>query len=263
MSLFFPRTLKCPKCGEEVEFQVNASLNADRRPDLREQILNESFQKGNCGKCGAAFRMDPQMIYLDVGRGQWMAAFPSGKYEDWTTVEAETRQAFAKAYGKKAAPDAQEIGEELKPRLVFGWAGLREKLIAEEQKLDDVELELLKISFLRGIDNPPIEPGTELRLVGVDAEESELVLAAFEATTGELNEELRVPRDLYDEIAADKKGWQELRGELADGLFVDYRRLLNPGGAENPTDVESKKSKAVSASARAKSSKPAKKKSKR
>jgi hypothetical protein len=239
MSLFFPTTLACPKCGEPVQFQASASVNADRRPDLRDEILNETFQRGTCGKCSAVFRLDPQMNYLDVGRGQWLAAFPVARFDEWATKEAETRAAFAKAYGDQSSPAAQEIGDELKPRLVFGWAAVREKLVAAEQQLDDVELELLKISLLRGMDNPPLAPGTELRLIAVDLAENELVLASFETRSGELIEELRVPRDLYDEIAGDQQGWQPLRDDLLAGLFVDYRRLLTGGGADAPTEGKS------------------------
>jgi hypothetical protein len=234
MSLFFPTTLACPKCGEPVEFQANASVNADRRPDLRAAIINGTFQQGTCGKCSTVFRLDPQMNYLDVGRGQWLAAFPVAKFDEWATKEAETRTAFAKAYGEQSSSAAQEIGDELKPRLVFGWAAVREKLVAAEQQLDDVELELLKISLLRGMDNPPLAPGTELRLTTVDLEQNELVIASFETQSGRLIEELRLPRDLYDEIAGDKQGWQPLRDDLLAGLFVDYRRLLT-GAPESPT----------------------------
>ena len=151
MSLFFPTTLSCPKCGEPVSFEANASVNADRRPDLREQILKGTFQQGTCAKCATVFRLDPQMNYLDVGRGQWLIAFPAAKLRNWPTIENEARTAFAKSYGKLSSPAAQEIGRDLCPRVVFGWASVSEKLLASEKQLDDVELELLKLALIRGI----------------------------------------------------------------------------------------------------------------
>jgi hypothetical protein len=48
------------------------------------------------------------------------------------------------------------------------------------------------------------------------------------AETGEIVEKLVVPRGLYDEIAADKTGWQALRDELSGRLFVDMQRLMLP-----------------------------------
>jgi CpXC protein len=48
MSKFETQTLTCPSCGEAVDFEAVASVNADRRPDLREAILDFSFQRQVC-----------------------------------------------------------------------------------------------------------------------------------------------------------------------------------------------------------------------
>jgi hypothetical protein len=117
----------------------------------------------------------------------------------------------------------------IQPRVAFGWAALREKILCAEHGLDDVTLELLKLSTIRGLDNIPLRHDTELRLVSIEG--SELVLAWIEPVTEKLVETLRVPRDLYDEIVTEKKGWQILRSELEGGPFVDLQRLLLPEGA--------------------------------
>ena len=229
MSLFYPATLPCPACEETVQFQACGSLNADRRPDLREQILSGQFQRGTCGKCSKAFRLDPEMVYLDVGRNQWIAAYPASRVGDWEQLEADSREAFAKSYGEKSTPDAQEIGRDLRPRLVFGWAALREKILLPENKLDDVNFELLKMALLRGMDDPPLAGDAELRLVTVDPDENELEMAFIVAQGEQLIETLRIPSELYDEIAADQEDWNELRAEVSAGYFVDIRRLIVAG----------------------------------
>jgi hypothetical protein len=234
MSLFYPVTLPCPSCQEPVEFQACGSVNADRRPDLRAAIINGQFQRGTCGKCGTSFRLDPQVIYLDVTRNQWIVSYPASRVGDWEQLEAEAREAFAKSYGERATPDAQEIGRDLHCRLVFGWAALREKLLLAEQNLDDVNFELLKIALLRGMDNPPLANNAELRLVTVDAEQKEFALASIISEGEQLLETLRIPRELYDEIAADDEGWHELRTEVSAGYFVDIRRLIVTGKRPTP-----------------------------
>jgi len=233
MSRFFPLEIKCPACQEPIKFNANASVNADRRPDFRDAIIAGSFQRTSCPKCAAAFRLDPELNYLDVGRGQWIAVYPYAKINDWQLLEADSREAFDLAYGAQASEGAQEIGRDLKPRLVFGWSALREKLVVLEKGLDDVELELLKMALLRGMEDPPLKVGHELRFVDLDAETGELVFVVLVSKTEDFVEELRVPRELYDEIAADQEGWRELRQELQGSYFVDMLKLMiaTPAGA--------------------------------
>ena len=101
MSRFIPLAIKCPACQEPIEFEATASVNADRRPDLRDQIISGSFQRTKCPKCAALFRLDPELNYLDVGRGQWIAIYPYSKINDWEAVEADTRAAFDLAFGRR------------------------------------------------------------------------------------------------------------------------------------------------------------------
>ncbi|MCI0682584.1 MAG: CpXC domain-containing protein [Gemmataceae bacterium] len=229
MSLFRPVSVPCPSCGASVEFNTVFSLNADRRPDLRVAVLNGSFQRQACPQCNTEFRLDPELTYLDVGRGQWIGVFPVAKLDQWKELEAQTQAMFNKAYGDKASAAAREIGAGLKPRLVFGWSALREKLVAVEQGLDDVILELTKAAMVRGLDEPPVDAGTELRLVA--AEGDSLAVAWLVSANEEVKEMLRVPRSLYDEIAADTTGWSALHESLSAGPFVDVTRFLLPEGA--------------------------------
>src|SRR5207244_5102653 len=110
------------------------------------------------------------MTYVDVARGQWIAAFPFARLGQWKELEEQTRATFTRAYGEKASAAAQEIGAGLKARLTFGWAALREKLVAADKGLDDVILELAKTAIVRGLDKPPLGAGTELRLAGVEGD---------------------------------------------------------------------------------------------
>jgi hypothetical protein len=224
VSLFNVVTVSCPSCGSPVEFNAVFSVNADRRQDLRAAILNGSFQRQACPKCNTEFRLDPELTYLDVGRGQWIAVFPVAKLGQWKELEQQTRATFAKAYGEGASAAAREIGAGLKARLVFGWAALREKLVAADKGLDDVTLELTKSAMVRGLDNPPVGPGTELRLGKVDGDS--LAIVWLQSANEEVKEAMRVPRSLYNEIAAEPAGWQALRDELTSGPFVDVNRLL-------------------------------------
>jgi len=224
MSLFESAKAACPKCGTVHQFEVVASVNADRRPDLRAAILDGSFQREQCAKCKAEFVAPPMFTYFEVGGGWWILAQPAGFDEKWRDAAEIAREGFAKAYGANASAAAREIGTGLKVRVVFGWPALREKLLCGDLKLDDVELELLKMAIVRSSQDSPIGDDNELRLVG--ARGSELSLAWIVAATERSIATLDVPRATYDEIAADHGDWQAIREEIASEPYVDMNRLL-------------------------------------
>lgn len=223
MSLFLGIHLTCPSCGEDFEADAVESVNADRRPDLRTAILDETFQVETCPSCGHESRIDPRFNYLDIGRGQWISAFASSEIVNWEAQEDVAGGAFSIAYGEKAGSAAREIGKSLSARLVFGWPAMREKILLNELGLDDVGAELTKLTLIAGLPNFAIEPGVDLRVTGGD--DTKIALTRQRAETGEAVETLTVPRDLFDEIAADLDSFGAQRSALAAGPFVDLQRL--------------------------------------
>ncbi len=223
MSLFQPKNLVCPACKALVSMDAVGSINADRRPDFREAILASDFQDVTCGSCHAAFRLQPEFNYLDVGRGQWIASFPAARMADYPLEEAEAVQLFAQSYGDRAPAMAREVGKGLSVRVTFGWPAIREKLLIREHGLDDVIVEMAKLDLLRRLPEAPMKPGVELRLV--NATDDTLVMVWLQADTEAVIEELIVPRALYDAIAAASDDWAPLRARLTEGAFVDMQRL--------------------------------------
>jgi hypothetical protein len=224
MSIFRTVEVTCPSCDAAVSFDLVHSVNADRRPDLREAILDRSFQRQACPSCAYEFRVEPELSYMDMRRGQFLAVWPSQAVEDFETYERRSRSSFEQAYGVDAPPEAQDIGRLLTPRVVFGWIALNEKLIAQEGGVNDVLLELAKLALIRtGADGPGLGTSTELRLIGV--EDQKLVLGWFPRGEEELTEVVAVSKDLLQEIESQPDQWKELRDELANSYFVDYRRF--------------------------------------
>src|SRR5262249_5074247 len=150
-----------PSCQTPVTFELVHSVNAGRRADLRGAILNRTFQKEKCPACGVAFRTEPEFTYMDLGRGQFMAGWPAAEVTDWQEHEKRSQRAFDTAFGSAAPPEAQVIGGKLSTRTVFGWTGLREKLIVSDADVDDHTLELAKIGVIRNLDQAPMGGGSE------------------------------------------------------------------------------------------------------
>ena len=225
MSLFRSTQIACPACQVTFEVEAVHSVNADRRPDLRQEILDGSFQQIACTACKTRFRLDPSFNYLDVGRGQWIAAEPVTGLADWPVREAAARELFERAYGAQAGELAREVGSGLKPRLTFGWPAVREKLVAGEHGLDDVAVEACKAAAMRAQAELPFSGEADLRLVAVDP--GRLVLAWVNPADNAMGELLAVPRTLYDEIVADEEGdWFAFKSDYEGALFVDMNRVL-------------------------------------
>jgi len=83
---------------------------------------------------------------------------------------------------------------------------------------------------LKEVPEPPLKDQNDLRLVAVDG--AELVLAWVSSEDEHVSNTLRVPRELYDEIAADNEDWKPLRDELSADPFVDFNRLIAADPAE-------------------------------
>jgi hypothetical protein len=224
MSLFQTVTLACPACSTPVEFELVASVNADRRPDLREAILDGSFQREACSSCGTHFRAEPQFIYIELGRRLYIAVWPLAQRHDWRACVAMCRQAFDLAYGERAGPEARALAEGVALRTVFGWPALREKVLAAQAGIDDTTLELAKLAVLRRLERAPLPGRLELRLLGVAG--NGLQLAWVDAHSGRSEQAIEVDAGLIAQIEAEAPAWQSLRDELLAGPLVDFQREL-------------------------------------
>jgi hypothetical protein len=228
MSLFYPAKAVCGKCGADNTVDLAASVNADRRPDLRQAILDGSFQATTCRSCGTVLRLPAHLTYIDVARGQGTLVEAVEANQNWQDVEQEARAAFELSFGADAPAAARGIGAGLRPRLVFGWPALREKLVCGDLSLDDTVLELLKIAIIANVAKPPVADQTELRLTGGDA--GSLAFAWVVSRTEQVIANLQVPSSGYADIEDAADDWRDLRAGLEGHLYVDVKRLLTGDG---------------------------------
>ena len=223
MSIFNPITVACPNCDTDNEFDIFSSVNADRRPDLREAIIGGSFERVKCRNCGTDFRPEPNLNYLDSANGLWIMALPIDALAHWKDEEAEAQASFDEAYGSGAPASAREIGDELTSRVTFGWPAFREKLIITQEKLDDLAVEKTKIAILSNKPGNPLRPGVELRLLAVH--DPVFHMGWVTVNTNEAVEVFEVQRALYAEIAGDA-AWNEIGSTISSGMFVDIQRMF-------------------------------------
>lgn len=224
MSIFQSTELACPVCGNTAAFDLVVSVSADRRPDLRQEILDGKFQSKSCPSCDSRFRVDPEFTFIDLARGQYIGVWPVSKRREWRACADLTLQGFDAAFGRNAGPEAQAIGGTIEPRAVFGWPALVEKILARSAGIDDRTLELAKVAALQRLEDAPLPGANELRLV--NASPTELVVAWVHTEDERLGSALRIPRSLIAEIEKAPDSWRALRDDVSEGLVVDFQREM-------------------------------------
>jgi len=223
MSVFTTLEFTCPDCGATMEYENYASINADRRPDLRDEVFNGSLSRVHCEACNKDFRPEPNLNYLDYKTGNWIMAKPIYSIAHWDLEEAKATTLFEAAYGAGAPSSAREIGDALTPRLTFGWPAFREKLVLKEAGLDDLMIERTKLTIAANRPGNPIQPGVELRVL--DVREQAFRMAWIDATTGENLQQFDIQRALY-ESTANAEDWAEIDKKLNAGIFLDIQRTF-------------------------------------
>lgn len=233
MSLFSTTQLACPKCEQETRFAEVGSINADRRPDLRQGIIDGTLQNIVCTHCKETFVLQPDLNYMDAARGQWIAAYPAYRVLDHLEAADEMTELFEKSFGEKAGKAEQELGKSLVGRVVFGWPAMREKLLIRELELDEVAVELMKLDFLRDGANVPFGAQPELRLVSV--EETTMVFCWFGEGVVDSQRILELEVDRYQDITANIDDWKAIVDQLTDSPFVDMKKLYLGAGRQAET----------------------------
>ncbi len=168
-------------------------------------------------------RIAPRFVYLDVGRGQWIVVHPADEIARWPAIEREAAETFDAGFGSGAPPVARELAAEIEASVVFGWPAIRERLLAAELGIAAAPLELLKMLVMaQGPMFWDIEQ--ELRLTGGDA--ATLRFDLIESATEAIVSSFEVARDGYNSIVAEPDAWAPLRALIADGMFIDMRRVM-------------------------------------
>lgn len=224
MSIFITASATCPTCGAVGTLEYPASINADRRPDLRAAILDHSLFTLPCRSCGETLTFEPHITYLDMTRGWWILAESVDESANWRAAEAAAVGVYDMAFGSGAPAVARELGARLTARLAFGWPALIEKLRCEELGVDDTALEALKLAMVKEATGPRLDPALELRLMG--REEENLVFVWLDPSTGAEAGRMSVPEAAYILVKGGGDCWVPVFKLLAGRMYVDMNRVV-------------------------------------
>ncbi|HWO20617.1 MAG TPA: CpXC domain-containing protein [Kofleriaceae bacterium] len=219
-------------CGARVEALCCLTINADRHPHLREALLDRTLHQFQCGACGKTLSVEKKLAYIDLARRQFYSTAPERERAAERALAEDVIAAWNLAFGTQAPVSVGALfdTEKFQVRLCFGLEELREKVVAQEARLEDLALEVLKAELMgahpdwgeRGIRTlrlDHVEPDGRLAFLLERATEPPAV-----ADVG-----LLVERARHDRLA--ERPWRELVDGfpgIASGPYVSVLRLAPP-----------------------------------
>jgi hypothetical protein len=228
VSVFRTLAVRCPGCGNVEQHSVAESINAASRPELRQQIIDDSFQRYTCARCETRVVVDGPLLVIDFPRRQWFELYPVPWEAAWRELEADSERRFRQTMVELAPPVIQDQADEFTVRTVFGLFALREKLVAFDAGIDDRALEALKLELLRTEAELLGSPEVRLRLRTISAD----VLQFSVHRHDRWSSDFEVARSHLDTAAAE--AFAAARTTVSAGSYVDIGRILVSGTARNP-----------------------------
>lgn len=129
MSIVKQALAKCCRCGQEHELQVHKSINAAQEPDLKQKVRDGSLFLWKCPQCGTVNLARYECLYHDPDRRFMVWLLPVGSVSE---AEMASISLHAKALGGYTLRKVTDVG------------ALMEKVLALDEGLDDVALEICK-----------------------------------------------------------------------------------------------------------------------
>ena len=132
MSTQINKDVSCPHCGAIVKTQMWPGINAEKSPELKALVLDETLFDWKCPACGYEAQLVYPCLYHDKSKKFMIYVVPNGN--DCTLQSVDVSEEF---------PQFHEITK----RVVTSLTGLKEKILIFEAGLDDLAVELVKLAL--------------------------------------------------------------------------------------------------------------------
>ena len=222
MSIFRSVELPCPACQTPVEFELVHSVSADRRPDLRDAILDGTSSARPARRANDVSRR-PEFTYMDIGRGQYIGVWPVSRRGEWRNCADKTHEVLRADPRQRATAEAQSLGKKLAPRVVFGWPALSEKILAREAGIDDRTLEVAKMAMLRRRDDVPL-PGEQESASSASSTATRCSAGCTPKASGPGSRAHAADTDRRDRAERDQ--WERRATRWPKAWLVDFQREM-------------------------------------
>ena len=218
MSVFSDHVTQC-SCGAMVTAQLANSINVRRSPAVRDAILNGELHRARCTNCAREFTVEKPFIYMDFDKNAVFEVLPRGARYRWREASEDLDAAASVVPATLSEPKSQTL------RVVFGMDELREKLVAQDNDIDDRKLELIKVLVIN--EHPFLLQSPRLRLTLHSVTETQVTFhVAYEHSSEKF--EIDLPRSVADLGSArslDFEAWTKRAHR--DNLFANDEKWVN------------------------------------
>jgi hypothetical protein len=237
MSTTHPTEVGCPHCGTRQRVMLAESANVQRSPSWRHAVLDGSFHRFTCEGCALPFRVERDTLYSDLSAGFLIAVFSPTRRAECRELEETIAGTWARTIEIEAPAAVRAAFVGPGPRVVFGLAALREKVVCFDHQLDDRLVEAAKLALLEGIPGRAEAGVTDLVLVAVDEAAETMVFQPIGADGVALGEHLvQAPMAMMRDLDRTRAMVQALLPELFEGLWVHWSRS-RPDGLASATNA--------------------------
>lgn len=132
MTKYSVEELKCPKCGHPHQMRKYSVINVTEKPGMKEDILKNRIFNFDCENCDLVAPLTYESMYLDSKKKLAVCL---------STEETDLEQ--LKNWKKKRG---------MTLRVVDNINDLKEKIMIAENLLDDRVVEIVKIAYLRRLE---------------------------------------------------------------------------------------------------------------
>lgn len=198
-------------------------INIRRTPAVRDAIIRGDYNRIASDDGSHMVTVEKPFFYTDFDRKQFFLVKPRAERHTWKEASEQLQRMM------KGVPQLYTKVEGVKFRVIFGMGELREKLVADEEGLDDRMIELLKVLVI--YDHPFLIKRARLRLF---LEKISKTSYDFIACYDHYNRTYRVgmPRLVADELMNNKtkvENWIKARHsenifELKNDYWVNFWR---------------------------------------
>jgi hypothetical protein len=226
MSITVSQDLMCG-CGETLSVLIVESLNAERHPELREQVLDRSLHVFECDYCGKRTLVETPFLYFDFERRQLLGVHPVTEIAHARERSEELVEIYCQRLRDEAPALVRERAKDFLVRVCFGYEELREKLVIDDAGLSDLVVEALKCQLIGGDERLQASGLVTLRLDAITAE-GDLAFVADWMMPTTIPLRVVASRSAYEAIAATRATLLERIPGLASGPHVSLLRLALP-----------------------------------